>query len=32
VAAVAEELRDDATGDLDRVERTWQALDALTDG
>jgi DNA-binding MurR/RpiR family transcriptional regulator len=32
VAAVAEALRDDATGDLDRVERTWQALGALTDG
>lgn len=32
VAAVAEELRDDATTDLDRVERTWQALEALTDG
>jgi DNA-binding MurR/RpiR family transcriptional regulator len=32
VAAVAEALRDDATEDLDRVERTWQALGALTDG
>lgn len=32
VAGVAEALRDDATGDLDRVERTWQALGALTDG
>ncbi|MCU1372689.1 MAG: hypothetical protein JWO77_3883 [Ilumatobacteraceae bacterium] len=32
VAAVAEALRHDATKDLDRVERTWQALGALTDG
>jgi DNA-binding MurR/RpiR family transcriptional regulator len=32
VAAVAEALRDDATEDLDRVERTWQALGSLTDG
>jgi DNA-binding MurR/RpiR family transcriptional regulator len=32
VAAVAEELRDAATGELDRVERTWQALGALTEG
>ena len=31
VAAVAEDLRDAAIEDLDRVERTWQALDALTD-
>ncbi len=31
VAAVAEALRQGATEDLDRVERTWQALDALTD-
>lgn len=32
VAGVAEALRTDATEDLDRVERTWQALGALTDG
>lgn len=32
VAAVADRLRDVATGNLDRVELTWQALDALTDG
>ncbi|MGN6693095.1 MAG: MurR/RpiR family transcriptional regulator [Aquihabitans sp.] len=32
VAGVAEALRDDATEDLDQVERTWQALGALTDG
>lgn len=32
VAGVAEALRDDATEDLDRVERTWQSLGALTDG
>jgi DNA-binding MurR/RpiR family transcriptional regulator len=32
VAAVAESLREGATEDLDRVERSWQALDALTDG
>lgn len=31
VAAVAERLRDAASGELDRVERTWQALGALTD-
>lgn len=32
VAGVAERLRDAATTDLDRVERAWRALDALTDG
>lgn len=32
VAGVADALRDAATSDLDRVEQTWRALDALTDG
>lgn len=32
VAGVAEALREHATEDLDRIERTWQAMGALTDG
>ena len=28
---VDEALQDDATADLDQVERTWQAMGALTD-
>ena len=31
VAGVAEALQDGATADLDQVERTWQAIGALTD-
>ncbi|WP_421119411.1 MurR/RpiR family transcriptional regulator [Aquihabitans daechungensis] len=31
VAGVADVLREDATADLDRVEKTWQSLGALTD-
>jgi DNA-binding MurR/RpiR family transcriptional regulator len=32
VAGVADQLRDAAAADLDRVERAWRALDALSDG
>ncbi len=32
VAGVAEQLREAATDQLDRIEGTWRAIDALTDG
>ncbi|MFN8019362.1 MAG: SIS domain-containing protein [Acidimicrobiales bacterium] len=32
VAAVAERLKGEATGSLDRIERSWRATGALTDG